>query len=226
MSIVRKIRSFAVRGRALSTPQQEALEKLWPIFGLSYEQGLQDFNRMFGGDKKIVLEIGFGMGVSLLKQAQQHLEMEFIGIEVHRPGVAAMFVEILKNQIKNIHLYYHDAVEILEHCIPDQSLNIIQIFFPDPWPKQRHHKRRLIQTDFVKLLHKKLKPKGILHLATDVQDYAQHMMKVITPLSFFSNLVGENQYSPRPDFRPQTKFEQRGFALGNRSFDLRFMKVE
>jgi tRNA (guanine-N7-)-methyltransferase len=219
--IPKKIRSFVLRGRSVSKPQQEALEKLWPVFGLSYDQGLIQLS----AEGETILEIGFGLGDSLLLQAQENPDLNFIGIEVHRPGIAAILSGIGQRQLKNIRLYQHDAVEVLECCIPDNSLDRVQIFFPDPWPKQRHHKRRLIQTAFVQRLYQKLRVEGVLHLATDWQEYAEHMMQVLSPLEGFRNLAGHGQYSARPEFRPITKFEQRGFSLGHKSFDLLFTKM-
>jgi tRNA (guanine-N7-)-methyltransferase len=189
---------------------------------MSTETSLQQ-NRSLKGEGYI-LEIGFGMGQALLAMAQQNPQQNFIGIEVHRPGVGNLLSELEAQQINNVRVFCADAVEVLRYCIPDHFLSGINIFFPDPWPKKRHHKRRLIQTDFVLLLQQKLKSQGFLHLATDWQHYAEHMMAVLNTVPGFINAAGEGNFMPRPENRPLTKFEQRGQQLGHEVWDLVFYR--
>jgi tRNA (guanine-N7-)-methyltransferase len=185
--------------------------------------GFINFATVFEREAPTLLEIGFGSGHSLLAAAMAQPEKNFIGIETHKPGVGTLLLNIHANKIHNIRIYNTDAVEVLAHCIPSQSLHTIQLFFPDPWPKRRHHKRRLIQTEFVKLLLTKLEPDGELHLATDWEDYAIHMMKVLSNLPELINLSGANNFSERSLQRPIiTKFEQQAQRSGRQVYDLRF----
>lgn len=222
---LRRIRSFVRRNSRMTAAQRDAFKKYSPQFGLQLENGVVDFKTIFQRDAKRVLEIGFGSGASLLAAAEAHPEYDFIGIETHQPGVGSLLLGIESKQLNNIRIYNADAVDVLKQCIPDASLNVIQIFFPDPWPKQRHHKRRLIQTDFVELLMKKLVLNGSLHLATDWKDYAVHMMKVLSAEKRLMNTAGECHFSERSELRPViTKFEQRGEKLGHDIFELHFKK--
>ena len=222
----RKIRSFVLRKGRLTKGQQRAMDLHFPRLGLEYDQQLYDFEAIFGREAPVVLEIGFGMGKSLAEQARDQRDHDFIGIEVHNPGVGACLVLAEEYNLENIRVINHDAVEVIEHCIPDHSLERIQIFFPDPWHKKRHHKRRIVQTEFCKKLHKKLKPGGILHLATDWENYAEHMLEVLSPMSEFKNLSEANDFVPRPESRPLTKFEVRGQNLGHGVWDLMFSAVD
>jgi tRNA (guanine-N7-)-methyltransferase len=172
----------------------------------------------------VVLEIGFGMGQSLVATAQAKPETSFIGIEVHKPGVGKLLHCMDKRGVDNIRIYCHDAVEILRDCIPDASLDTVQIFFPDPWHKKRHNKRRLIQPVFVAQLISKLKSGGILHLATDWEDYARQMMDVLGAAEGLSNTLSDGQFAPRPQHRPLTNFELRGERLGHGVWDLVFSR--
>ena len=172
-----------------------------------------------------MLEIGFGMGQSLVAMAAAAPEKNFIGVEVHLPGVGRLLHSMEDEGVDNIRVYCHDAVEILNDCIDDASLDTVQIFFPDPWHKKRHHKRRLIQPDFVDLLCRKLKPGGVLHLATDWENYAEQMMEVLSANTQLRNQAGEGEFAPRPDHRPLTKFERRGERLGHGVWDLLFKKA-
>jgi len=165
------------------------------------------------------------MGDSLLQQALQYPENNYLGIEVHRPGIALLLTQIEKYKLKNIKIIYADATEILARSTPKHSLDLVQIFFPDPWPKNRHHKRRLVQAKFVELLHEKLKLNGKLHLATDWQDYAQQMLKILENTPQWKNTAKKNQFASRPPTRPITKFEKRGQELGHRIWDLIFLTV-
>lgn len=221
---IRKIRSFVLREGRLTKAQQQAITELWPLFGVFYTEEKVNIDTLFNRSAEVILEIGFGMGASLIEQAVAFPEKNFIGIEVHRPGVGSILNAIDKNKLSNIRIYNHDAVEVLKHCIPDNAIDKIQIFFPDPWPKKKHHKRRIIQNEFIDLLNQKLKPKGVLHLATDWQNYAEWMMEKLSVAQHFKNLAGEQQFYPRPEDRPLTKFENRGEKLGHAVWDLLFQK--
>lgn len=218
------IRSFVRREGRLTKAQERSIEELLPVYGLSLSEELLDFEKIFGRESDVVVEIGFGMGSTLLEMAQVAPEKDFIGIEVHRPGVGWFLNAIHEVGLKNIRVMTDDAVTILKQMIPDNSLDTIQIYFPDPWPKKRHHKRRIIQPDFIALLHAKLKSEGILHLATDWKPYAEWMMEMLTATKEFNNIAGEKQYSKRPAWRPISKFERRGTKLGHEVFDLIFHK--
>ncbi len=221
---LRQIRSFVRRQGRVSETQQYALTHLWAKYGLSLAQGKLNFNEVFAGEAAVVLEIGFGMGHSLISQAQQNPQQNYIGIEVHTPGIGNVLVAIEQYQLTNLRLFNADAVEVLKHCIPADSLALVQLFFPDPWPKRRHHKRRLVQPALVELIRQKLKNAGHFHLATDWQPYAEHMMTVLSEAPGFINAVAPKHYSPRPPERPLTKFELRGQQLGHEVFDLVFVK--
>ncbi len=218
----RKIRSFVLRKGRLTKGQQRAMELHFPRLGLEFKKELYDFKAIFEREAPVVLEIGFGMGKSFAEQARDQRDHDFIGIEVHNPGVGACLVLAEEYELENIRVINHDAVEVIEHCIPDHSLDRIQIFFPDPWHKKRHHKRRIVQTEFCQKLHKKLKPGGVLHLATDWENYAEHMLEVLQPMPEFKNLSETDDYVPRPESRPLTKFEVRGQNLGHGVWDLMF----
>lgn len=218
----RKIRSFVLRKGRLTKGQQRAMELHFPRLGLEFKKELYDFKAIFEREAPVVLEIGFGMGKSFAEQARDQRDHDFIGIEVHNPGVGACLVLAEEYELENIRVINHDAVEVIEHCIPDHSLDRIQIFFPDPWHKKRHHKRRIVQTEFCQKLHKKLKPGGVLHLATDWENYAEHMLEVLQPMPEFKNLSETGDFVPRPESRPLTKFEVRGQNLGHGVWDLMF----
>lgn len=217
----RTIRSFVLRQGRLTKGQEQALTHLWPIFGIDYQSGT---NIEFNHSQPTVLEIGFGMGASLVEMAKAAPNKNFLGIEVHKPGVGACLMAIEDNQLSNLKVMCHDAVEVLENMIPDNSLDKVQIFFPDPWHKARHNKRRIIQPAFVNLISQKLKSGGILHLATDWQHYAEHMLEVLSNADAFTNLSPTNDYVPRPEDRPITKFEKRGQNLGHGVWDLQFIR--
>ncbi len=226
----RRIRSFVLREGRLTNGQQQALDALLPHFGVSLSQGGPlDLDRLFGhpaGERPTkILEIGFGNGVSLAEMAAKHPQNDYLGIEVHRPGVGNLLLQIEAQELKNIRLSHDDAIEVLQQQIPSQALDAVYLFFPDPWHKRKHHKRRIVQADFVCLIHDKLKTGGIFHMATDWQHYAQHMMKVMSIAEGFENNAGEHQYTPRPDYRPLTKFEQRGQRLGHDVWDLVFRRI-
>ncbi len=223
---LRRIRSFARRDSRMTEAQTQAWEKWGPALRLPLEAGLLDFSSAFGRCAPCFLEIGFGSGQSLAALAQQRPDLDFIGIETFKPGIGALLLQIEALQLQNIRIYYADAVEVLERCIPDQSLQGIQIFFPDPWPKRRHHKRRLIQAPFVSLASRKLKQAGLLHLATDWQDYANGMIKVLSAESALQNVAGAGQFAERSSLRPRiTKFEGRGEKEGRPIWELQFAKI-
>lgn len=221
----RPIRSYVLRMGRLTDGQQRAFDDHWPRFGLAHSDGLLDYAAVFGRDAPRVLEIGFGMGQSLVTMAAAAPGTDFIGIEVHRPGVGKLLHSMAAEGVENIRIYCHDAVEVLRDCIPPASLDTIQIFFPDPWHKKRHHKRRLIQPAFAAQLVEFLKPGGILHLATDWENYAEQMLEVLSGTPGLENTAGAGNFAPRPESRPLTKFEQRGERLGHGVWDLLFRRM-
>jgi tRNA (guanine-N7-)-methyltransferase len=223
---LRKVRSFVKRDGRMTDSQRDALTRLWPQYGLKKEEGEINFSTIFKREAPRILEIGFGSGQSLLKMAKLHPEEDYIGIEMHLPGIGALLLGLEKEELTNVRVYYADAVEVLESCIPNESLDVVQIFFPDPWRKRKHHKRRLIQSDFVRLIASKLKPQGKLHIATDWEDYAQEMLKVLNIAEEFINLAGHGNFAQRSEQRPiVTKFEGRGERAGRAIRELQFTKT-
>lgn len=220
----RAIRSYVLRTGRMTPGQQRAYDENWQRWGLAPEDGPLDFVTAFGREGPRVLEIGFGMGQSLVTMAEAAPASNFVGIEVHKPGVGKLFHSMVERDVDNIRVYCHDAVEVLRDCIPENSLDTAQIFFPDPWHKKRHHKRRLVQPAFIAQLVLRLQPGGILHLATDWENYAQQMMAVLSGAEGLSNCAGEGQFAPRPEHRPLTKFELRGERLGHGVWDLVFCR--
>lgn len=220
----RKIRSFVMRPGRMTESQQRALEKLWPVYGLQPGQPIEP-EALFGRGGPLVFEIGFGMGDSLIDMAKADPESNFIGVEVHLPGVGRLLNNIDKDGLTNIRVYQHDAVEVLEQCLPDQSIDRLQLYFPDPWHKKRHHKRRIVQPEFAQLVRRKLKVGGVWHMATDWENYAEHMLEVMSAAEGYQNLSETNDYVPRPKFRPETKFERRGERLGHGVWDLMFKRI-
>jgi len=224
-SELKRIRSFVLRQGRMTAAQKKAIDDHWPKFVLDMGQGMINPEKIFNQTRPLVLEIGFGNGDSLIKMMGDNPEKNYIGIEVHRPGVGSLINKTVENNYSNLKVYCDDAILVLQNCIPDNSLDCVQVFFPDPWHKQKHKKRRLVQADFVKLIASKLKSDGIFHLATDWQDYAEQMMKVISEDELFINLSGGGQYSERPETRALTKFESRGQRLGHGVWDLIFSKM-
>ena len=220
----RPIRSYVLRTGRMTPGQQRAFDENWQRWGLEHSGGPLVCDTAFGRPGPRVLEIGFGMGQSLVAMAAAAPATNFIGIEVHKPGVGKLLYSMVEHDVDNIRVYCHDAVEVLRDCIPDNSLDTLQIFFPDPWHKKRHHKRRLIQPPFVAQLITKLKPGGVLHLATDWENYALQMMAVLSATDGLTNTCGAGQFSPRPEYRPLTKFELRGERLGHGVWDLLFTR--
>jgi tRNA (guanine-N7-)-methyltransferase len=225
-SKLRRIRSYVLRTGRMTAGQQQAYQEHWASKGLSLDDGQVDFEATFGRRAPVVLEIGFGMGGSLVEMAKAAPEQDFIGIEVHVPGVGRLLRSMEEQDVHNIRVFCDDAVEVLNRCIADESLTRIQIYFPDPWHKKKHQKRRLIQAEFVQSLRRKLQPDGVLHMATDWQHYAEQMMEVMTAAEGFENMAEVEAYSPRPDYRPVTKFEKRGERLGHGVWDLLFKKCK
>lgn len=220
---LRRIRSFVRRDGRLTDAQSRAIETMLPQLGLQLDNGMLSFTDVFQREAPCVLEIGFGSGYSLLEMAKQHPELNLIGVETHLPGVGTLLHGIEAQQLENIRVFNADAVEVLASCIPDHSLDTVQIFFPDPWQKRRHHKRRLIQVPFVEVLIKKLKANGTIHLATDWEDYAVHMMRTLSSIPQLENLAGNLQYANRSSHRPIiTKFESRGQQSGRPIWELQF----
>lgn len=222
-NVMRRIRSFVKREGRMTSAQQRALDELWPRYGVGVGRKI-DFHGLFQRDCPVVLEIGFGNGESLAIMAQQNPDRCYLGVEVHRPGVGSLLLNIERLRLSNLRLSMTDSVELLQTQIPDASLAAVQIFFPDPWPKARHHKRRLVQPDFVQLLHRKLQPGGTLHLATDWPDYAEQMLLVMEAADGFTNVAGPGKWLPRPAWRPETKFERRGIKLGHPVHDLMYSR--
>lgn len=217
------IRSFVLRAGRMGSGQQKALEELGPQFVLTYQAEALDLAAAFHRQAPKILEIGFGMGGATAEIAEAHPENDYLGIEVHTPGVGALLKQIGERKLSNLRIIQHDAVEVLQHMIADASLDGIHIYFPDPWHKSKHHKRRLIQPGFVALLTQKLKPGGYLHLATDWQNYAEQMLEVLSGEAALTNTATD--YAPRPEYRPLTKFEQRGLRLGHGVWDLLFRRI-
>ena len=236
----RPIRSFVRREGRLTRGQQRAMDDLWPRYGVD-TPGVEtlaperramaiaplDLDALFGratSDQR-VLEIGFGMGKSLAEMAALFPRNDYLGIEVHRPGVGTLLRLLGEADLHNVRVVCDDAVQVLKHHLPDACLDRVQLYFPDPWHKKRHHKRRIVSPGFAALVAQKLKPGGIFHLATDWQDYAEQMLAVMEVAQGYRNLAGEGEYSPRPGWRPLTKFEQRGQRLGHGVWDLLFERI-
>ncbi|WP_037585354.1 tRNA (guanosine(46)-N7)-methyltransferase TrmB [Stenoxybacter acetivorans] len=218
----RSIRSFVLRQGHMTAAQQRAIDTLWSSFGLDYQNKIIDLNKVFGRNNPKILEIGFGMGVATVEIAKRLPESDFLAIDVHGPGVGNLLKLIDENQSNNIRVMRHDAVEVVENMLGETSLDGIHIFFPDPWHKKRHHKRRLIQPAFVAKLLPCLKSGGYIHLATDWQEYAEQMLLVLTEFDTLCNTA--DNYAPTPAYRPETKFEARGKRLGHGVWDLVFTK--
>lgn len=230
----KSIRSYVIRAGRMTVGQKSAFDRYWRVYGLSLHDGLlgdgvQDDGllgkqKAFERDAPLVVEVGFGMGDSLLEMVQAEPDKNFIGIEVHPPGVGRLINSAGKAGINNLKVYMADAIDVLTDCFADNSIDRFQLYFPDPWHKKKHNKRRIVQKTFVELIAKKLKVGGVFHLATDWENYAEHMLEVFAEIPQLKNQAGENNFSPRPDFRPITKFEQRGERLGHGVWDLLYVK--
>jgi tRNA (guanine-N7-)-methyltransferase len=219
----RPIRSYVLRQGRISNAQRRAHVELLPVYGVAFSPALLDLDRLFGRAAPKVLEIGFGMGETTAAIAKQHPESDYLGVEVHTPGVGSLLARIAEERLANVRVIQHDAVEVLEHMIAAAAFDRVHVFFPDPWPKKRHHKRRLIQPAFVSRLVSKMKPGAVLHACTDWEEYAQQMLEVLSAEPALGNTAPG--YADRPESRPQTKFERRGLGLGHRVWDLVFRKA-
>jgi len=226
----RRIRSFVRRQGRLTEGQQRAMDLYWSYYGLTLDDGMLNFSDVFGREAPITLEIGFGNGASLVEMAKCQPEKDFIGIEVHGPGVGSLINLAQSKGVKNIRVFHEDAIEVLAACIPENSLMGFQLFFPDPWHKTKHNKRRIVTQAFIQIMHKKLKSCATVHMATDWEHYAKQMLAVMNADDELENSLSEEGiletggYAPRPDYRPMTKFEARGERLGHGVWDLVFVK--
>lgn len=222
----REIKSFVKRQRRITSRLQEAYDLAWPKFGVIVSDEKLNLDTIYGRRAPTVCEIGFGHGDTLLPMAIENPDCDYLGIEVHEPGIAVVMSGIVENNLTNIRVIQNDAVKILHDFIPDNSFSRVHIYFPDPWPKKKHHKRRIIQPEFIELLRQKLKEGGVIHCATDWEDYAKHMMLVLSNAPGFKNCIGENQFADNKvlKLRSNTKFEKRGIKLGHGVWDLLFQK--
>jgi tRNA (guanine-N7-)-methyltransferase len=222
---LRTIRSFVRRQGRMTVSQERALADHWSRYGLEFTGEMLDLDALFGRHAPRVFEIGFGMGDALAAMALSQPEQDYIGVEVHRPGVGHLFVKLAEQGSDNVRVFCHDALDVLKQQIPDESLDRLLLFFPDPWHKTKHNKRRIVQPAFVELVRAKLKPGGVLHMATDWEDYAKWMMQVMNEAPGYENMAGPGNYSERPDYRTLTKFEKRGQRLGHGIWDLMFKRA-
>jgi tRNA (guanine-N7-)-methyltransferase len=218
------IRSYVLRQGRFSPAQQRAYAELLPRFGVAYRQQLLDWRALFGRQAPVVLEIGFGMGETTARIAQENPATDYLGIEVHAPGVGSLLRQLEEHGLANVRVISHDAVEVLRDMVPPGSLAGVHIFFPDPWPKKRHHKRRLVQPAFAALLASRLAPGGYVHVATDWEDYALQVLEVLGNTPGLRNTA--QGFAPRPATRPETKFERRGLKLGHGVRDVVFRREE
>jgi len=218
------IRSFILRDQRLTPGQQRAKDVLWPQFGLEYSAERLDLNAVFGRSAPLMVEIGFGNGASLAQMADDQPENNFLGIEVHTPGVGHCLLQIEQRGLTNLRLMQHDAVEVFQHSLAEHSIDRLQLYFPDPWHKKRHHKRRIVQKPFIELAASRLKPGGIWHMATDWEHYADQMLLEMDAAADFKNTAEAGSYSSKPEWRPQTKFETRGEKLGHGVWDLLYQR--
>ncbi|KLD63206.1 tRNA (guanosine(46)-N7)-methyltransferase TrmB [Dyella japonica] len=221
---MRRIRSFVLREGRMTPAQQRAFDDHWARFGIDYSGKPQDYAARFGRTAPLVLEIGFGNGEALAWASEHDLARDFLGVEVHGPGVGRLMNALAARDAGNVRLYKHDAVEVLENEIPPGTLTEARIWFPDPWHKKRHNKRRIIQPDFVALLASRMAPNGLLHLATDWQPYAEHMLEVMEAAPDWRNDLSPGQYAEKPAWRIETHFERRGLKLGHGVWDLLYRK--
>lgn len=220
---IRPIRSFVLRQGRMTPAQQIALDSLWGKYGIEAEDAPLNLDAVFGRSAPRILEIGFGMGSSLAEMAAAHPEQDYLGIEVHRPGVGNLLKLIDAHPLSNVRVISADAIEVLDRQIADACLDAVYLFFPDPWPKRRHCKRRIVQPSFVTRIAHKLKPGGCFHLATDWEEYAEQMLRVLSAAPEFANTAGPGNYAPRPAYRPLTKFERRATHEGRDVWDLVFL---
>jgi tRNA (guanine-N7-)-methyltransferase len=218
------IRSFVLRAGRITAAQDRALAELWPAYGIGLGEAILDLEAIFGRRAQRCLEIGFGVGEVIGNLAEAHPHIDYLGVEVHRPGVGRLLLRAARARLRNLRVICHDAVEVLRDGIADESFDEILVFFPDPWHKKRHHKRRLIDPGFVALMSAKLRSGGVLRLATDWQDYAEQMLAACNAQPRLESLSPDETYVARPDFRPPTRFERRGMKLGHGVWDLAYTK--
>jgi tRNA (guanine-N7-)-methyltransferase len=223
---MRAIKSFVMRAGRMTEGQQRGFDQGLPKFGLELSDGMQNFDAVFGRQAPRTFEIGFGMGHSTLEMAAAAPEQDFIGVEVHRPGVGALLNGVMTQNLTNLRVYSCDALEVLRQCVPDAGLDRVLLFFPDPWHKARHNKRRIVQPAFAELVRQKLKIGGVLHMATDWEPYAEYMLEVMNVAPGYRNLAADGRCVERPAERPVTKFERRGERLGHGVWDLKFERVD
>ena len=221
----RSIRSFVVRAGRMTVAQERAWRELWPRYGVETGHEPLDLRDVFGRDAPCTLEIGFGNGESLVALAAAHPKRDFLGLEVHRPGVGHLMLRAEELALANVRAICRDAVEVLQQCIATGALDEVLLYFPDPWPKKRHHKRRIVQPEFVALVADRLRTGGVLRMATDWQPYAEHMLEVASACALLRNESPDGGYVPRPDSRPVTRFERRGHRLGHGTWDLAFSRT-
>lgn len=219
----RPIRSYVIRASRYTDAQKVAIDQHWDDYVIAYEPRLFPTEELFGNSNPLTVEIGFGMGDSLLEMAAANPQINFLGIEVHKPGVGKLLHGVVEQNLSNVKVFCHDAKEILAHCLPPASIARLLIFFPDPWHKKRHNKRRLVQTDFITQQLPLLADGGRIHLATDWEPYAEHMVEAMEAVAGLENLNGAGQFWQQPD-RPETKFERRGIRLGHGVWDLLYEK--
>jgi tRNA (guanine-N7-)-methyltransferase len=221
----RSIKSFVLRQGKITTGQKNAIDNYYSLYGIDIiDSNHIDLNKVFNRNNSKVIEIGFGMGDASWQIARNNPDVDYVAFEVHSPGVGSLLMKIVENNINNIKIIQNDAKVVLANNIQDQTISGFHVFFPDPWHKKRHNKRRLLQNEFIQLLLKKLKFGGYLHIATDWQDYAEDVLDILNNISELVNISEDRKYLPRPDFRPLTKFEERGIKLGHKVFDLYFIK--
>ena len=221
----RPVRSYAIRSGRLTAGQRRAIELYWTDYVIDFESRPLAMDRIFPGEQSLIVEIGFGSGDSLLQMAREQPRINFLGIDVYKPGIGRLLQGIAQHELKNLRLIRHDAVEVFTHGFVDACIDRVLILFPDPWPRKRHHKRRLVQADFMSLVRRRLKPGGEVHLATDWPPYLEHMMEVMENLSGFGNRCGGEGFWEKPE-RPLTRFELRGRRLGHEVRDLLYGKIE
>ncbi len=224
--VMRRVRSFVRRQGRLTQRQEDALQNEWAEKGIDFHAEPLDFATVFNNQNPVVLEIGFGMGASLVIMAAQNPDKDFLGIEVHAPGVGACLASAKEENVTNLRVMCHDAIEVLDRMIPDGSLSMVQLFFPDPWHKAKHNKRRIVQTPFANKIRSKLAVGGVFHMATDWEPYAEHMLEVMNSAEGYKNMSATSDYVPRPETRPETKFEKRGQRLGHGVWDLMFERIK
>ena len=220
----RKIKSYVLRQGRLTQAQQHALDHHWAAFGIDYQPELLGLSQVFGNDNPVTIEVGFGNGESLLEQARRHPEQNYIGIEVHGPGVGHLIHLAHQAGLSNLRMIRHDAIEVMRAQVPPDSIACVQLFFPDPWQKKRHHKRRIIRPEFLELVQRVLIPGGLFHMATDWQDYAEYMLEQMEHADDFVNDAGKGNYADNRGERTETRFEKRGIRLGHGVWDLMYRK--